>query len=74
MAWFSPCRGDDDLKVEEWLWILQQQAEASGGAVYHLLGNHEVDQTTCEPFDARMVLFRQLVLRGLGSHMGEKGR
>lgn len=34
-------RGDADLEVEEWLWILQQQAVASGGAVYHLLGNHE---------------------------------
>lgn len=35
-------RGDEDLAVEEWLWVLQQQAAASGGAVYHLLGNHEV--------------------------------
>lgn len=35
-------RGDSDLEVEEWLWTLQEQAEASGGAVYHLLGNHEV--------------------------------
>ncbi|CAN0482208.1 unnamed protein product, partial [Laminaria digitata] len=35
-------RGDSDLEVEEWLWTLQEQAEASGGAVYHLLGNHEI--------------------------------
>ncbi|CAM9674337.1 unnamed protein product [Ascophyllum nodosum] len=35
-------RGDADLEVEEWLWTLREQAEASGGAVYHLLGNHEV--------------------------------
>lgn len=37
-------RGDADLEVEEWLWTLRDQAEASGGAVYHLLGNHEVRQ------------------------------
>lgn len=35
-------RGDADLEVEEWLWTLQEQAKESGGAVYHLLGNHEV--------------------------------
>lgn len=35
-------RGDADLEVEEWLWTLEEQAKGSGGAVYHLLGNHEV--------------------------------
>ncbi|CAM9399023.1 unnamed protein product, partial [Hapterophycus canaliculatus] len=39
-------RGDADLEVEEWLWTLEEQARESGGAVYHLLGNHEVSVNT----------------------------
>ncbi|CAM9621821.1 unnamed protein product, partial [Choristocarpus tenellus] len=35
-------RGDSDLEIEEWLWVLKEQARESGGAVLHLLGNHEV--------------------------------
>ncbi|CAB1113116.1 unnamed protein product [Ectocarpus sp. CCAP 1310/34] len=47
-------RGDSDLEVEEWLWTLQEQATESGGAVYHLLGNHEImnamgDHSTASP-------------------------
>ncbi|KAG5187709.1 calcineurin-like phosphoesterase family protein [Tribonema minus] len=35
-------RGDDDLAIEEWLFLLAEQAAEAGGAVYHLLGNHEL--------------------------------
>eukprot|EP00903_Cladosiphon_okamuranus_P006063 g5978.t1 len=47
-------RGDADLEVEEWLWTLEEQAKESGGAVYHLLGNHEImncmgDHSTASP-------------------------
>ena len=47
-------RGDADLEVEEWLWTLREQAEASGGAVYHLLGNHEVLPVLFRYFLARV--------------------
>ncbi|CAN0289582.1 unnamed protein product, partial [Discosporangium mesarthrocarpum] len=35
-------RGDADLEVEEWLWVLEEEAHMSGGSVLHMLGNHEV--------------------------------
>lgn len=47
-------RGDADLEVEEWLWVLQKQAAASGGAVYHLLGNHEVNMDMYNPARKRL--------------------
>eukprot|EP00953_Heterococcus_sp_UTEX-ZZ885_P028830 15366-Heterococcus_DN1.PRE.4 len=34
-------QGHHDLEVEEWLYCLQEDAEAAGGAVHSLLGNHE---------------------------------
>lgn len=47
--------------MEEWLWTLEEQARESGGAVYHLLGNHEVSgiapQTGPRDGDRRSSLF-----------------
>ncbi|CAN0268335.1 unnamed protein product [Ascophyllum nodosum] len=35
-------RGDDDLPIEEWLYRLAMQARRTNGAVYSILGNHEM--------------------------------
>eukprot|EP00953_Heterococcus_sp_UTEX-ZZ885_P028827 15366-Heterococcus_DN1.PRE.1 len=35
-------RGHNDLEIEEWLYRWQEEAQAAGGAVHCLLGNHEV--------------------------------
>lgn len=35
-------RGDDDLLIEELLYILKGEARLAGGDVYRVLGNHEV--------------------------------
>lgn len=35
-------RGDDDLRIEEWIHRLSQEAEGTNGAIYSIMGNHEV--------------------------------
>ena len=35
-------RGDDEREILDWLEVLSEQARSAGGAVYPLLGNHEV--------------------------------
>lgn len=35
-------RGDDDLPIEEWVYKLAQQADRANGALYSVMGNHEV--------------------------------
>lgn len=49
-------RGDDDLRIEEWVHLLAQDAENANGAIYSILGNHEVshNRTRVEsaPLDA----------------------
>lgn len=35
-------RGDDDLPIQEWVYTLAQQAGRANGALYSVMGNHEV--------------------------------
>lgn len=35
-------RGDDDLLIQEWVYRLARDAGRSNGAVYSIMGNHEV--------------------------------
>lgn len=36
-------RGDDDLPIQEWVYRLAQEAGGANGALYSVMGNHEVD-------------------------------
>lgn len=35
-------RGDDDLPIQEWVYELAQEAGRANGALYSVMGNHEV--------------------------------
>lgn len=35
-------RGDDDLRIEEWIHRLALEAKSADGAIYSIMGNHEV--------------------------------
>ncbi|CAN0330070.1 unnamed protein product, partial [Laminaria digitata] len=35
-------RGDDDLPIQEWVYRLARDAGRSNGALYSIMGNHEV--------------------------------
>lgn len=39
-------RGDDDLPIQEWVYKLAQEAGRANGALYSVMGNHEVMRPT----------------------------
>lgn len=39
-------RGDDDLPIQEWVYKLAQEAGRANGALYSVMGNHEVLRPT----------------------------
>lgn len=59
-------RGDDDLRIEEWIYSLARDAERAKGGLYSVMGNHEVRQTglgaSWVPHVGSAILKVQLVL------------